>query len=421
MSLPVHTPHGRPPEPTDDAYTDQQDLLDQAMAVIHGAAAQEQILMNAVLLNEDDPYARQTYTDQLAALESEEKGAMQVVQHLLPHGPPTQADRDYEAAFDRFQGASVLALDTGSTDAGSTVADPTRVVHSAMADTGNAFGDVYGALPRLASGVGPTNMTLALADQTRRTVSTAFQSSIFLHEDDEVPLHLATGYVLPSGGNDGDREQPIFSIPKWNDAGWGISLPPPPARGYMYFRDRPEKIYLDRSPGKLWKLLYRWRAPGEMLLISAHLPGDPLQPGCHVALMSEDPTDRDVASSTADDLPSEAELIRSLSWTPILYVAPTTAPCQPETVDYIHGILASVTDTSSPTTAPMPPPNTTCPAALALLRGQVNDSLCAAVSLSHPGVQIQSAEDFHTRFGHLSKKYMRWFLKHRLWLHDTKF
>ena len=121
--------------------------------------------MNAVLLNEDDPYARQTYTDQLAALESEEKGAMQVVQHLLPHGPPTQADRDYEAAFDRFQGASVLALDTGSTDAGSTVADPTRVVHSAMADTGNAFGDVYGALPRLASGVGPTNMTLALADQ----------------------------------------------------------------------------------------------------------------------------------------------------------------------------------------------------------------------------------------------------------------
>ena len=81
---------------------DQRDLLDQAMAVIHGAAEQEQILMNAILLHDDDPHTQQTYMDRLSALESEEQGAMQVVQHLLPQGPPTQADRDYEVAFDQF-------------------------------------------------------------------------------------------------------------------------------------------------------------------------------------------------------------------------------------------------------------------------------------------------------------------------------
>ena len=282
-----------------------------------------------------------------------------------------------------------------------------------MADTGNGFGDVYGFLPPLASNVGNTNMTLALADQTRRTVSTAFQSAIFLREDDTTPLHFATGYVLPYGNASDLTERPIFSIPKWNDDGWGIVLPPPPEHGYMYFRDRPEKVYLDRSSGKLWKLLYRWRAPGEMLLISAHSPDDPTPPGHHVAFMSEDPETRDLPPRPPDDdLPSEAAFIQSLAWTPVVCNAPTDADHQSATVDSIGSILASMADPSSPTTTTMPSPDTTCPAALALLRGQVNDNLCAAVSLSHPGIQIQSAEDFHTRFGHLPKKYMRWFMQH---------
>ena len=142
------------------------------------------------------------------------------------------------------------ALDTGSTHAGSHPTDPTQVIHSGMADTGNGFGDVYGFLPTLASNVGNTNMTLALADQTRRTVSTAFQSAIFLREDDTTPLHFATGYVLPYGNASDLTERPIFSIPKWNDDGWGIVLPPPPEHGYMYFRDRPEKVYPTPWPGQ---------------------------------------------------------------------------------------------------------------------------------------------------------------------------
>ena len=145
--------------------------------------------------------------------------------HARPPDSPDDGHSDDDDGNAIF-GAPVMALDTGSFPAGSTTTDSTRLIHSGMADTGNAFGDVYTRLPSHAANVSSTDLTLALADQSRRKVTTSFRSAIFLRHDDSIPVHFTTGYVLPGGSNYGEQDEPIFSIPKWNQLGWGMVLPP---------------------------------------------------------------------------------------------------------------------------------------------------------------------------------------------------
>ena len=284
-----------------------------------------------------------------------------------------------------------------------------------MLDSGNSFQDVYSQLPPNVT-TRPSSHVISLADNTSRKIPSDFDVYVCL-PGISAPLHRTSSSLLPSHGPVPDGG-PIFSLPRWVELGWHAHLYQD--RSYIQYKQLPTKIYLSRTARGLWQLNFRWRSPGEMVLVSVDSSAFPDVSTCHLAESSQatpallsDPT-------PALQPPTEADTIRSLGWRAISQTHSADAPFSHASVACIQHLRAQLDSPDGASFDLLPTPDPECPAFHALIHDDVSPSLCAAVSLSHPGVKIASRAEWYRRHGHLGRKYFQWWLQRHRHAADPK-
>ena len=88
-------------------------------------------------------------------------------------------------------------------------------------------------------------------------------------------------------------------------------------------------MYLVRSDRNHWRMLFRWRAPGEMVLVSANPSVDVAPADAQVAYLY----DADAGSMAApSEVAEESSIIESISWTPVIHVRSTEGFAETRTI-----------------------------------------------------------------------------------------
>ena len=284
------------------------------------------------------------------------------------------------------------------------------VVHSGMVDSGNSLEDIYPSLPSPDLQLHPSQQIVALADGSARNILGSFGAAVCLDDHSE-PLHYTSNSILPTHAS-APSNDPIFSLPRWVDHGWRACFDEDCA--YIQHATDPTKVFLSRTPRGLWRLHFYWRRPGEMVLVSATVPsGVTLPHGLHACHLSDDARSTlapppALPPPTGHTLPTEQSVLRSATWSPASQLSATPAPCSPASTALVRNMVASLDLSNGLTFDLHPDPG--CPASTAIIHGHINDNLCAAVSLSHPGTKISSRAEWSRRFSHLGKTYMKWWL-----------
>ena len=179
-------------------------------------------------------------------------------------------------------------------------------VETAMMDTGNGAAQLMNLNRKnrralkyhLNSGrLKPSNMRARLADGTIIESRFSFQTLVFLANHPHSPIHSIHSEAFPTK-NSSPSDSHIFSVPEWTKVGWKLELSDQ-TPSFMTHLPTGTKIFLSRTPNRLWTLHFRRIGHGKIELVSADKN---LLPGNHDVFFISGMTD-DTTAPTAEILP----------------------------------------------------------------------------------------------------------------------